>query len=150
MIPVANSLLYIQPLYVESSRNAFPELQQVIAVYGNQPAAIAPTLSAALTAVFPAPVSTTPGASGSTGALSPQVRALLNAAQQAYQQSQTDLKAGNLGAYQTDIQTLESDLQEVQQLTGGTVDASTRRRPPRPPRRPRRHRPPARRGDQRQ
>ena len=36
-------------------------------------------------------------------------------------QAQTDLKAGQLGAYQTDIQTLESNLQEVQQLTGGTV-----------------------------
>ena len=35
MIPVANALLYIQPLYVESSRNPFPELQRVIAVYGN-------------------------------------------------------------------------------------------------------------------
>ena len=48
MIPVANSLLYVQPLYVESSRNPFPELQRVIAVYGNQPAAIGNTLSAAL------------------------------------------------------------------------------------------------------
>ena len=28
MIPVANSLLYIQPLYVESARNAFPELSR--------------------------------------------------------------------------------------------------------------------------
>ena len=48
MIPVADSLLYIQPLYVESARNAIPELQQVIAVYGNRPAAIGPTLSSAL------------------------------------------------------------------------------------------------------
>ena len=84
MIPVADSLLYIQPLYVESSRNAFPELQQVIAVYGNQPAAIGPTLSAALSQVFQAPVSTTTGGSGTTGSLSPQVRALLDQAQAAY------------------------------------------------------------------
>ncbi len=121
MIPIADSLLYIQPLYVQSSRNTFPELQQVIAVYGNQPAAIGASLSDALTTLFTAPVSTTPGGGGSTGALSPQVRALLNAAQAAYVQAQTDLKAGQLGAYQTDIQTLESNLQEVQQLTGGTV-----------------------------
>ena len=58
MIPVANALLYIQPLYVESSRNAIPELQRVIAVYGNQPAAIGNTLSAALSTLFSAPVST--------------------------------------------------------------------------------------------
>ncbi len=124
MIPIANSLLYIQPLYVQSSRNTFPELQQVIAVYGNQPAAIGATLSDALTTLFTAPVSTTPGGGGST-TLSPQVRALLNAAQQAYQQGQTDLKAGDLGAYQQDIQTLESNLQEVQQLTGSTVTPIT-------------------------
>jgi uncharacterized membrane protein (UPF0182 family) len=124
MIPVANSLLYVQPLYVESARNQFPVFQLVIAVYGNQ-VAIDSTLGAALTQVFAAPVSTTPGGSTSTGALSPQVRSLLDAAQTQYQQSLTDLKAGNLGAYQTDITTLESDLEEVQQLTGGTVTPTT-------------------------
>ena len=124
MIPVADSLLYIQPLYVESSRNAFPELQQVIAVYGNQ-VAIDTSLSAALSQVFQAPVSTSTNNNGGTGALSPQVRSLLNAAQQAYTQSQTDLKAGNLGAYQTDITKLESNLQEVQQLTGGTLGTTS-------------------------
>ena len=125
MIPVANSLLYIQPLYVESSRNAFPELQRVIAVYGNQPAAIGSTLSEALTKLFAAPVSTAAGPPGSNGTLSPQVRSLLDQAQTAYQQSQTDLKAGNLGAYQTDINNLESFLQQVQQLTGGPVPTTT-------------------------
>jgi hypothetical protein len=78
-----------------------------------------------LTQVFQAPVSTSTNNSGGTGALSPEVRSLLDAAQQAYEQSQSDLKAGNLGAYQTDINTLESNLQEVQQLTGGTVVAPT-------------------------
>ncbi len=120
MIPVANALLYIQPLYVQSSRNPFPELQQVIAVYGNQ-VAIDNTLQLALSDVFAAPVSTTPGGTGSTGALSPQVRSLLNDAQTQYQRSLTDLKAGNLGAYQTDINMLASDLEQIQQLTGGTV-----------------------------
>jgi uncharacterized membrane protein (UPF0182 family) len=116
MIPVANSLLYIQPLYVESSRNAIPALQQVVAVYGSDPAQIGPTLASALAQVFAAPVSTQPGNS-TAGTLSPQVRALLFEAQVAYQQSQKDLKAGNLGAYQSDINTLESYLAQVQQLT---------------------------------
>ncbi len=120
MIPVANSLLYIQPLYVESSRNAVPELQKVIAVYGKQ-YAIQSTLAGALTQVFSAPVSTTPGGGSSSGQLTPEVKALLDEAQSAYQQSLKDLKAGNLGAYQSDINTLESDLQQVQQLTGTTT-----------------------------
>ena len=67
MIPVADSLLYIQPLYVESSRNAIPELQQVIAVYGSLNAAIGPTLSSALSQVFQAPVSTASGATARPG-----------------------------------------------------------------------------------
>jgi uncharacterized membrane protein (UPF0182 family) len=123
MIPVADSLLYVQPLYVESSRNAFPELQQVIAVYGNQ-VAIDSTLSGALSQVFGAPVSTTTP-TGTTGTLSPQVRSLLNQAQSAYQQSEADLKAGNLGAYQTDINNLEGLLNQVQTDTGGTPSSTT-------------------------
>jgi uncharacterized membrane protein (UPF0182 family) len=121
MIPVADSLLYIQPLYVESSRNAIPELQQVVAVYGSLPAAIGPTLASALSQVFQAPVSTASGNSGANGTLSPEIRALLAEAQQSWQKSQADLKSGDLGAYQTDINSLESYLQEVQQLTGAAT-----------------------------
>jgi uncharacterized membrane protein (UPF0182 family) len=127
MIPVANAILYIQPLYVESARNAFPELQRVIAVYGNEPAAIGGSLSEALSKLFSAPVATQPGSGGgtSTGTLSPQAQALLAQAQASYQQAQADLKAGNLGAYQNDINTLESGLQAVQALTGGPVASTT-------------------------
>jgi uncharacterized membrane protein (UPF0182 family) len=123
MIPIANSLLYIQPLYVESSRNAIPELQRVIAVYGKNPAAIGPTLGAALTQLFKAPVSTIPGAAGSS-TLSPEVKALLAEAQAAYAQSQADLKAGNLGDYQSDINNLESYLEEISQITGTSSSTS--------------------------
>jgi uncharacterized protein len=127
MIPVADAILYIQPLYVESSRNAIPNLQRVIAVYGNQPAAIGNSLSSALSTLFSAPVSTGTAATGggSSTTLSPQAQALLSQAQQAYTQSQTDLKAGNLGAYQTDINNMESFLQQVQALTGGPVASTT-------------------------
>ena len=129
MIPVANALLYIQPLYVESSRNAFPELQRVIAVYGNQPAAIGTSLSDALTKLFAAPVSTTSGGgpvgTGTSSSLSPQALAQLAQAQASYQQAQADLKAGNLGAYQNDINAMESSLQSVQAITGGPVASTT-------------------------
>ena len=131
MIPVAQSLLYIQPLYVQSSRNNFPELQEVIAVYGKE-AAYGDTTASALSQVFAAPVSTTAN-SGASGTLSPQVVSLLAQAQTSYAQAQTDLHAGNLGAYQSDLAALEADLQLIQQLTGtvavpgagGTTPATT-------------------------
>ncbi len=115
MIPISDSLLYVQPVYVQSSRNNFPELQDVIAVYGKQ-AAMGTTLSDALSQVFQAPVSTSPTTGSTT--LSPQIQSLLADAQAAYQQSQTDLKAGNLGAYQSDTNQMEQDLQQIEELTG--------------------------------
>jgi uncharacterized protein len=124
MIPVADSLLYIQPMYVQSSRNPIPVLTEVIAAYGKQ-VQIKTSLSAALQAVFGAPVSTSTGGTGTSGTLSPQVRSLLDQAQTAYQQAEADLKAQNLGAYQTDIQNLEGDLNQVQDLTGGPTTPTT-------------------------
>ncbi len=125
MVPVANSLIYIQPLYVASSRNAIPTLQYVIAVYGNNSrAGIGQDLSSALANVFGQAVSVTPGTTGS-GQLSPQVRSLLSDAQQQYLQAQADLKNGNLGAYQNDINALEKDLSQVAALTGVTVPSTT-------------------------
>jgi uncharacterized membrane protein (UPF0182 family) len=97
----------------------------VIAVYGKNPAAIGLTLTSALSQVFNAPVSTANNTTGPTGTLSPELRSLLDQAQSEYQQSQTDLKAGNLGAYQTDINNLENDLNQVQTQTGGTVSTTT-------------------------
>ena len=125
MIPVANALLYVQPVYVESSRNPFPVLQRVIAVYGNQPAAIGNSLSAALTQLFSAPVQVSPTTGGSSTTLSPQAESLLAQAQAAYTQSQADLKTGDLGSYQNDINSMESFLQQVQALTGGPVASTT-------------------------
>ncbi len=123
MVPIADSLLYVQPLYVQSARNNFPTLQDVIAVYGKQ-AQLGATLGDALTKVFSAPV--VPGSTpGSAGTVSPQVRALLDQAQAAYQQAQTDLKAGNLGQYQTDISQMESLIEQVQVLTGKTTSPTT-------------------------
>ncbi len=124
MVPVANSLLYVQPLYVASSRNAIPTLQQVIVGYGTQEAGIGPDLQSALAQVFGSAVTVTTGTSG-PGQLSAQVHALLADAQRQYQQSQADLKAGNLGAYQNDINALEGDLNQVAALTGGTVTSTT-------------------------
>ena len=57
--------------------------------------------------------------------LTQKAQALLAQAQASYQQAQTDLKAGNLGAYQNDINALESALQAVQAITGGPVASTT-------------------------
>ena len=55
ILPIADSLIYVRPLYVSSSQTAFPQLQEVVVVYGGQ-VAMETTLGAALADVFGASV----------------------------------------------------------------------------------------------
>ncbi len=51
VIPIEQSLLYVEPLYLEAEQNSLPTLARVIVVYENQ-IAMAETLDEALKAVF--------------------------------------------------------------------------------------------------
>ncbi len=127
MVPVHKALLYIRPLYVQSAQNPLPELKQVIVVYGTQ-AAMEPTLSAALNDIFgvivpgtyganqPAPSSSSTSPSSATATIAN----LLSQAQTLYNQAQADLKAGNLGLYQSAINQMASLLAKAQALASGS------------------------------
>ncbi|MEB3210031.1 MAG: UPF0182 family protein [Leptolyngbyaceae bacterium] len=51
VIPIEESLLYVEPLYLEAEQNSLPTLARVIVVFANQ-IAMAPTLEESLNAVF--------------------------------------------------------------------------------------------------
>jgi uncharacterized membrane protein (UPF0182 family) len=131
MVPINQSIIYVRPLYVQASRNAFPTLQYVIVVYsgpnGSQ-VAIDSTLSNALSQVFNAPVpigngsGTASGGGGGTTTSPNQQQIAQDIAQanQLYTQIQADLKAGNLGQYQTDVTNLGAIVQQLQQLQSGS------------------------------
>ncbi len=51
VIPIENSLLYVEPLYLEAEQNRLPTLARVIVAYGNR-IVMAETLNDALTAIF--------------------------------------------------------------------------------------------------
>ena len=51
MIPIEQSLLYVEPLYLEAEQNSLPILARVIVVYENQ-IVMAESLEEALKAVF--------------------------------------------------------------------------------------------------
>jgi uncharacterized membrane protein (UPF0182 family) len=51
VIPVEDSLVYVEPLYLRSEQGQIPELKRVIVAY-NDRVAMEPTLAAALAAVF--------------------------------------------------------------------------------------------------
>jgi len=55
IIPIENSLLYVEPLYLQAEQNQIPTLVRVIVAYGDQ-IVMAETLEQALDAVFTAPI----------------------------------------------------------------------------------------------
>jgi uncharacterized membrane protein (UPF0182 family) len=121
-IPVGNSIVYVRPLYIESSRNPLPQLQYVVAVSGKT-AVMDTSLAAALQDLTQ---STLPvlGTQTPSSAPSPQVSAAvsqdLQQAQDAYNAAQQALSSGNLGAYQSDINQMEQYVSAAQQAAGGS------------------------------
>jgi uncharacterized protein len=59
VIPIEESLLYVEPLYLEAEQNQIPTLVRVIVAYGDR-IAMAETLEQALSAIFQRPESTAP------------------------------------------------------------------------------------------
>jgi uncharacterized membrane protein (UPF0182 family) len=54
VIPMEQSLLYVEPLYLEAEQNSLPTLVRVIVAY-EEKIAMASSLDAALNQIFPAP-----------------------------------------------------------------------------------------------
>jgi hypothetical protein len=133
VVPVGDSMLYFRPFYVESSRNPFPNLDYYIVVYsgptGQSQVAFEPTLAGALQDLFqvalpgqgaPPPTQPTGPASASQ-----RVQNLIAQANTLNQSIQNDLKAGNLGQYQTDVNSLGGVIQQLQQATGTGSSSSS-------------------------
>jgi uncharacterized membrane protein (UPF0182 family) len=133
VMPIADSLLYVEPLYLESSTTPVPQLKRVIVFYrastsagvsligGQQTVAMQPTLGAALTQIFGA----APPAAGSgtpvttpvttpTGPISARVKSLIAQANRQFQAAQTALKAGDFSGYGAQVKALSSTLKALQ------------------------------------
>jgi len=118
MVPIGQTLLYFRPLYVASATNPIPTIKYVIAVYQNN-VVMEPTLTQAISSVFNIPIEISPSGSSPstiTAQITQEIKSLLSQAQSYYNQAQTDLKNGNLGAYQSDIANMESVINQARQL----------------------------------
>jgi hypothetical protein len=112
MVPIANSMVYIRPLYVSPPANPNPTLQDVVAVLGSN-VQIASTLSQVMQQLTNVALPTSNGVSG-TGTVPATVANLLNQAQADYQAAQTALTAGDLATYQQDIKDMQSAIASAQ------------------------------------
>jgi hypothetical protein len=131
VVPVGQSIIYLRPFYVASATNPLPQLTDVIGVLG-QKVVVKPSLSATLTTLLGTSISTPGGSPGtgtstgpSTGTVPTQVQDELNAAQSYYDQALTALKAGDLGTYQSDINSMESEIQSAQSALKAAAGTST-------------------------
>ncbi len=127
-LPVADGLLYVQPVFVQarSGSNAFPTLQRVIVSFGDQTAS-QPTLGQALDALFgQAPQGRSPSPSGPppSGSASPSpsrtppadVAEAVEAADRAFRDGQAAFGRGDFEEYGRAQQRLRDALNRLTEL----------------------------------
>ena len=137
VVPIEDSLLYVQPLYLQSDQTQLPQLKRVIVFYrapalaggdsnAKQVVAMEPTLGEALAAAFGesfdrgnASGGTTGGTTGggaAGGGLSAEARDLVARANEEFDAAQDALKAGDFAEYGRRIDALEQALTDLQRL----------------------------------
>jgi len=122
VIPIEQSLLYVEPIYLKAETGQLPELKQVIVAYGNK-VVMGDDLYSALSTVFGESVR----ADAERVTVIPQdqskkdesiesasIRELTVFASQTFQQAQAELRQGNWAEYGEKIDELENILNKLQ------------------------------------
>lgn len=115
-IPIEQSLLYVQPLYLAAEKGSLPELKRVFVAFGNQ-IAMEETLEQSLQRIFGGKAPTAPPTL-ETAVLKEALSTDGNLARRAldhFSRSQELLRQGNWAGYGEEQKRLESLLREMQQ-----------------------------------
>lgn len=143
VVPVRDSLLYLQPVYLKSTGSSFPAFQRII-VASPQKVVWAPTLAEALDLLLAGgpgstpPPSPSPGPSAgsspgpsasptvppSGGRLPSDVAGLVAYANEHFEAAQAALRAGDFARYGSEIALVRQALAELAILTGSPAPAS--------------------------
>src|SRR5262252_8867353 len=119
-IPIDQSLIYVQPLYLAASeQGALPELRRVIVAYGNQ-ISMEPTLDQSLSRIFGGRPGTAVSAAAATPAEAPPdgtagARQLGQRALEIWNRAQDALRRGDWAAYGAEQKRLEETLRALTQ-----------------------------------
>lgn len=119
VVPIEDSLLYVQPIYLEAEGGGFPEFRRVIVVYADQ-VEWAETLDGALAKVFGGSSGTDQPPTGSDGST---VDDLLSQAAAAFQQADDALSNGDLAGYQRWVEEARRLIQDAKDILEGAVEA---------------------------
>ncbi len=141
VVPIEDSIMYIQPIYLQSDQaGGFPEFRRVVVVFGDS-IEWAPTLDGALADVFGIELSPDEPADPGTGETADQpeeptepeeeplpasVQELLDEAASLLEQADAALRNGNLGQYQRLVEEATELIQEAREMGASDVEAALR------------------------
>lgn len=117
VIPIEDSLLYIEPVYLKASGGgSIPQLKRVIVAYGDK-LAMRESLGKALQAVFKEEVNKTkPEGPGEEEPVQGDLNELLDQASQKYNEAQELLKQGDFSGYAEKIEKVGEILDQIEKL----------------------------------
>jgi uncharacterized protein len=126
VVPIEESVVYFQPIFLEEDGGAFPEFRRVAVVYSDQ-VEWADSLDEALALVFGQPET---GGDGNGGELPPgeeaTIHELIDQADSAFANADAALRAGDLAGYQQWVEEAQRILDDIADLVSGAEpNAST-------------------------
>jgi len=122
LIPIAESKIYVEPVFLQAEAGGLPELKRVIVAVGDQ-ITMEPTLARSIAAIFGAeppptePVVKPPAPTEPPSPVGADIASLIEEAQQHYKQAQEYLRAGDWAGYGKELAALEAALSRLAELT---------------------------------
>lgn len=118
IIPIENSILYIEPLYLQAESSKMPELKRVIAAFDDK-VVMESSLDQALVSLFGESQNQTLAQTAQQSDVSGKdIQQLAQAARQYYDQATDCLKQGDWSGYGDNIDKLNDVITRMQTLTG--------------------------------
>jgi uncharacterized protein len=120
-VPIKDALLYVQPIFVQASQGAIPELRRVPVFFNNQlgyTADLADSIDQVLGQTTKAPPASGPQPPAGPQASSTALARILQQQAEQYRRAQQALDRHDLGAYQHAIDRLGQLIEQAQRLTG--------------------------------
>jgi uncharacterized membrane protein (UPF0182 family) len=120
-VPIEHSLLYVQPIFVQASQGAIPELRRVPVFFNNQlgyTANLTDSIDQVLGQTTNAPPASGPQPPAGPQTASTALARILQQQAEQYRRAQQALDRHDLGAYQHAIDRLGQLIEQAQRLTG--------------------------------
>jgi uncharacterized protein len=127
-VPIEDSLLYVQPIFVQASQGAIPELRRVPVFFNNQlgyTANLADSISQVLDRTTEGPPTGGRPPPAPPQASSTALAQILQQQAEQYRRAQQALDRHDLGAYQQAIERLGQLIEQAQRLTEAPSPSTT-------------------------